>query len=161
MACSSGSSLGSAGAGLVLAPLMSRIAADYSWRWSWAGMGLIFLSVAPLAWQVVGVRASREVSGIGHPTTHVESRPAGPSAPVTRALYPASPPPHPLPGLRVERTVDRVTDEGIVGRLGDMPLQRYRRQSVQQVWLIDPQQGTRVGATVPRDEIVVVGVRPF
>jgi len=42
--------LGSAGAGLVLAPLMSRIAADWSWRWSWLGMGLIFLSVAPLAW---------------------------------------------------------------------------------------------------------------
>jgi MFS family permease len=42
--------LGSAGAGLVLAPLMSRIAADISWRWSWVGMGLIFLTVAPMAW---------------------------------------------------------------------------------------------------------------
>jgi MFS family permease len=41
--------LGSAGAGLVLAPLMSRIASDISWRWSWAGMGLIFLVVAPMA----------------------------------------------------------------------------------------------------------------
>ena len=35
--------LGSAGAGLVLAPLMSRIAVDISWRWSWVGIGLIFL----------------------------------------------------------------------------------------------------------------------
>ena len=42
--------LGSAGAGLVLAPLMSRIAVDVSWRWSWVGMGLIFLTVAPMAW---------------------------------------------------------------------------------------------------------------
>ena len=45
--------LGSAGAGLVLAPLMSRIAADISWRWSWVGMGLIFLTVAPMAWHFV------------------------------------------------------------------------------------------------------------
>jgi sugar phosphate permease len=45
--------LGSAGAGLVLAPLASRIAQDATWRLSWAGMGLIFLIVAPMAWHFV------------------------------------------------------------------------------------------------------------
>jgi sugar phosphate permease len=45
--------LGSAAAGLVLAPLMSRIAQDVSWRASWVGMGLIFLIVAPMAWAFV------------------------------------------------------------------------------------------------------------
>jgi hypothetical protein len=123
----------------------------------------IAAGVTPLVWQAVGASGKADAPRAGSSTAIIDVPGAQPSsAPVTRAVYPASSsPPRPLPGLRVERTVDRVTDEGIVGRLGDMPLQRYRRQSVRQVWLIDPQQGTRVGATVPRDEIVVVGVRPF
>lgn len=122
----------------------------------------IAAGVAPLVWQAVGSGQQHSVSDTVNPAATNNGggggRAGGTPAPLARAVYPA---PRPLPGLRVERTVDRVTDEGIVGRLGDMPLQRYRRQSVEQVWVIDPQQGTRVRATVPRDEIVVVGVRPF
>ena len=116
----------------------------------------IAAGVAPLAWQAIRAGGKPHVAEVGRPAVSDGGRST--AAPLTRAVYPA---PRALPGLRVERTVDRVIDEGIVGRIGDTPLQRYRRQSVQQVWLIDPQQGTRVAATVPRDEIVVVRVRPF
>jgi hypothetical protein len=57
--------------------------------------------------------------------------------------------------------VARVTDDGVVGQLGDTPLRRYRRQSVQQVWVVDPKNGPRLTTTVPREEVVVVRVRPF
>jgi len=77
------------------------------------------------------------------------------TADTIRAALAAGPP------LRVERTVARVTDDGVVGRLDDAPLVRYRRQSVRQVWLVDPQHGPRLTTTVPREEVVVVRVRPF
>jgi MFS family permease len=44
---------GSATAGLVLAPIMSAVARNLDWRWSWAGMALLFVIVAPLAWTFV------------------------------------------------------------------------------------------------------------
>jgi hypothetical protein len=128
-------------------------------RLAWLGAAAaiaIAAGVAPLVWQAAGVGGRQHVPFVvNHPDPVGGARVA---TPLTRALYPA---PRPLPELRVERTVDRVTDEGIVGRIGDTPLQRFRRQTVQQVWLVDPQRGTRVAATVPRDEVVVVRVRPF
>jgi hypothetical protein len=116
----------------------------------------IAAGVAPLVWRAVGVGGRQHVPLVVDRPDPVGG--ARVATPPTRAIYPA---PRALPELRVERTVDRVTDEGIVGRIGDTPLQRYRRQSVQQVWFVDPRQGTRVAATVPRDEVVVVRVRPF
>ena len=41
---------GSATAGLVLAPIMAQVAGGLGWRAAWAGMGLLFLAVAPSAW---------------------------------------------------------------------------------------------------------------
>lgn len=115
--------------------------------------------VAPLAtrlWEAgsaavkpVAIAAERPVE-----PTPPSAQPARSAAPV-KVSRPA------LPGLRVERTVARVTDEGIVGQLGGAPLQRYRRQSQQQVWLVDPRQGARLSASVPREEVVVVRMRPF
>ena len=128
-------------------------------RLAWLGAAAVITiatGVAPLAWQAIRAGGKPHVAEVGRPA--VSDGGHSTTAPLTRAMYAA---PRALPALRVERSVDRVTDEGIVGRIGDTPLQRYRRRSVQQVWMVDPQQGTRVAATVPRDEVVVVRVRPF
>jgi hypothetical protein len=116
--------------------------------------------VAPLASHLFEARRDTKGDTRGQVTTAIE-RPTDPSplsAPSARPARPAKPA---LPGLRVERTVARVTDEGIVGQLAGAPLQRYRRQSQQQVWWVDPRQGARLSASVPREEVVVVRMRPF
>ena len=63
--------------------------------------------------------------------------------------------------LGLVRTISNITDEGIIRTIQGTPVQRYRRQSVQQVLLVDPRNGTRVAFTVPREEILVVRVRAF
>jgi len=63
--------------------------------------------------------------------------------------------------LMVRYTNSHVADDGIVGFVGSTPLQRLRRHSVQQVWLIDPKTGAHVAVTVPRDEVVVRKVQTF
>ena len=112
--------------------------------------------VAPLASHLfdAGSAKVRPVAIATHP-------PADPAPRPVQAARPATPARPVLPGLRVERTIARVTDEGIVGQLGGAPLQRYRRQSQQQVWLVDPRRGARLSASIPREEVVVVRMRPF
>jgi hypothetical protein len=63
--------------------------------------------------------------------------------------------------VRVERTITHVADDGVVGQMADVPLQRFRRQSVRQVWLVDPQTGGRTAVTIPTEEILVVRLRPL
>jgi hypothetical protein len=77
---------------------------------------------------------------------------------LTTAEKTSSQPDHPL---LVRYTNSHVSDDGIVGFVGSTPLQRLRRHSVQQLWLIDPKTGARVAVTVPRDEVVVRKVQTF
>jgi hypothetical protein len=113
----------------------------------------------------VSAAAVAIVSGSVLIVTHLATGPAPTSpvavhpAPATVAAAQSS------PVLRrpvgVVRTFSSLTDEGIIGTSDGAPVQRFRRQSVQQMVLVDPIRGTRVAFTVPREEIFVVRVRPF
>jgi hypothetical protein len=60
------------------------------------------------------------------------------------------------------RSFATVTRDGVVGTAAHgQPIERFRRQTVRQVLLVDPVRGTRVSITVPREEIYVVPVRVF
>jgi MFS family permease len=53
---------GGATAGLILAPLMAAVSAEYGWRVVWVLMGLMFWAIAPLAW--VSIRHRPEDVGL-------------------------------------------------------------------------------------------------
>lgn len=114
----------------------------------------------------VSAAAVAIVSGSVLIVTHFASRPGATSV---VAVHPAPPvsvaAPRSSAALRrpvgLVRTFSSLTDEGIIGTSDGAPVQRFRRQSVQQMILVDPTRGTRVAFTVPREEIFVVRVRPF
>jgi hypothetical protein len=76
-------------------------------------------------------------------------------APAARAAASAGP-------VRIERTLSGgFSSDGVVGVADRAPLQRFRRLSIRQVWIVDPRNGTRVAVTIPREEVVLVRVQPF
>lgn len=95
--------------------------------------------------------------------------------PAPSALPPSIQPDRPIPLLQdrgnsqsreerpllVRHTTSQVANDGIVGFVGDTPVQRQRKKSVQQMWLIDPTTGARIAVTVPREEVIVRRVQTF
>jgi hypothetical protein len=68
--------------------------------------------------------------------------------------------PAPRPML-VQHISAQVRDDGVIGLLGNTPVQRYRKHSVQQIWLLDPKTGVKTSITIPKDEVVLRKVQPF
>jgi hypothetical protein len=67
-----------------------------------------------------------------------------------------------LKPVSVVRTYGGIARDGVIGHLADgQPVQRIRRQTIQQILIVDPQRGTRVSISVPREDVFVVPVRTF
>jgi hypothetical protein len=64
--------------------------------------------------------------------------------------------------VRIERrTVGRVSPEGVVDVSGEGAVQRYRREGVRQIWLVDPESNRRVDMSMPVKDTVLVRVEPY
>jgi len=63
--------------------------------------------------------------------------------------------------LLVRQNTSQVTDDGIIGFVGNTPVQRTREQSIQQTWMIDPVTHKRVQVTIPREQVVVKPIQTF
>lgn len=87
-----------------------------------------------------------------------------PSHPLSQAInHPAT---HPVAGtppppLWVESRQVRIKDDGVVGFASGVPLQRFRRQTLRQIWVIDPARSTRVSVSIPQEQVVVLPLHAF
>jgi len=69
--------------------------------------------------------------------------------------------PNLLSSLVLEHTSSRVTDDGVVAVVDGTPVRRYRKRSVQQVWMVDPKTGSPVSVTIPRDQVVLRKIEAY
>ena len=108
-----------------------------------AGLGAAVAALLVLAVTVWWTRAAKP---LGRPPVH---------SPVRQASAEAKRP------LRIERSMSRVIDDGVIGSAAGVPLQQVRYRSLRQIWIVDPRRGTRLAVTVPDDRVVLIPVRTF
>ncbi len=60
--------------------------------------------------------------------------------------------------VRIEHVYSDVEPEGVVFVDDDTPVQRYRRQTVEHVQLIDDKRNIRIELTVPQEDVIVMPV---
>lgn len=104
------------------------------------------------------------INDVVKPGTTLPQAPTSSVVPPVAVATPTVRPPAPAPPaapLRIEQTVARVSADGVVGVSRGAPVQRYRRQTVRQVWIVDPRTRERVLVTVPREEVVLRRVEPL
>ncbi|HOX06303.1 MAG TPA: hypothetical protein PK280_07875 [Planctomycetota bacterium] len=64
--------------------------------------------------------------------------------------------------VRVERQrVGRTSAEGMIDVSGEDAVQRYRREGVREIWLVDPDNNRRVDMAIPVKDTVLVKVEPY
>ena len=84
-----------------------------------------------------------------------ETAPTDSATPVVRRQE-ATPQP-----VRIEETFSNVTYEGLLVPDGKTPVRMFRRRRIERTWLIDPQSGYTVEATVPREQVVLINAEVY
>ncbi len=75
--------------------------------------------------------------------------------PTPPAVSPAASP------VWVERVTSQAFDDGLVAVTDRVPYRRVRRQTVRQIWWVDPATGTRLWAEVPSERVSVEPAETF
>jgi len=63
--------------------------------------------------------------------------------------------------MRVQRTLAAMSNDGLVERTGDTPVQVFRCQTVKQIFFFDPEHNSRMSVTVPVERVVMIPVQSF
>ena len=127
-----------------LGPLLNARAP--TWHWPVAAAALIAIGLLG-AWMF-----SNRTAPV--PPTPVVVNQTNPVLPPTQPAGPPNP-------VSISRTLAQVVDDGVVGTLGNAPVQRVRHRSVKQVVVIDPATGARLRISLPREDVMVMKVQPF
>ena len=77
---------------------------------------------------------------------------------LTAASHPAASSPD---EMRVEQDFSRVIDDGVVAVSDNTPYQQVRRQTVRDIWYIDPRTQSRLLVRVPIEQVLVEKVEAF
>jgi hypothetical protein len=112
-------------------------------------------------WRLVPLAIAAGVIVAAAPTLWLFRTAANPQLKIAR-LTPAS---HPIESansqLRIERDVSRVFDDGIVAVSDNSPYRQIRRQTVRDIWYVDPRTHARLLVRVPSEQVLVQKVEAF
>ena len=88
----------------------------------------------------------------------LEPAPDGRRPPLAKAPAEAGPP---LDPVRVEETISQVSYEGLFAADEKTPVRMFRRLMLERTWLVDQHSGYTVETTVPREQVLLIGVEVY